>query len=62
MIRSCLRTVEVITRIRGASHSAPFQQFMQKTVLPGVTGQKFAAIKEERAELEGLDSTAMDTS
>jgi cullin-associated NEDD8-dissociated protein 1 len=60
MIRSCLRAVEAISRIPDAEKCVPFKAFMASVVLAEPMASKYAAIKDERAEAEGLD--AMDTS
>ena len=60
MLRSCLRAIVELQRMPNVQTCAPFKRFMESTVLTGPMATKYAAVKEERAEAEGIDS--MDTS
>lgn len=59
MVRSCLRAIEAISRIPASSSNASFKVFMDRTVCSGNMAAKYAAVREERAEAEGVE--AMDT-
>ena len=58
MVRSCLRAVEAVSRIPNVDTSVPFKTFMSNTVLTGTLQGKFKAIRQERAEADGLDASA----
>lgn len=60
MLRSCLRAIEAIARIPNVDTCAPFTALMASTVLQGSLQPKYAAIKAERAEADGLDATAAE--
>lgn len=53
MIRSCLRAVEVLSHLHGASNVPAFTQFMEQTVRGGTIGPKYAGIEAERRGLRG---------
>ncbi|KAK9803499.1 hypothetical protein WJX73_009717 [Symbiochloris irregularis] len=60
MLRSCLRAIEAVARIPNVDTCAPFTTLMTSTVLQGNLQPKYAAIKAERAEADGLDATAAE--
>lgn len=53
MLRSCLRAVEALARLPGASGVAAFKQFMDGTVNAGPMRDRYAAIVQERRLAEG---------
>lgn len=53
MLRSCLRAVEVLSHLHGASNVPAFMQFMEQTVRGGSIGPKYAGIEAERRGLRG---------
>ena len=57
MLRSCLRAVEAVARIPNVETCVPFKVFMNNTVLSSNLSSKYAAIKQERAEADGVDSS-----
>ena len=57
MVRSCLRAVEAVSRIPNVETCVPFKVFMTSTVLNPPLLPKYTAIKQERAEADGLDSS-----
>ncbi|BDA42511.1 Cullin-associated NEDD8-dissociated protein 1 [Coccomyxa sp. Obi] len=61
MIRSALRAVDAITRIPGVDTSPPFKLLMNNVILagpPNTLADKYNAVREERAEAEGITSVA----
>ena len=53
MLKSCLRTIDAISRMDNVGGCAPFQTMMDKVVLAGAMKQKFKDVQKERAEAEG---------
>lgn len=59
MIRSALRAVNAITRIPGVDTCPPFKLLMNNVILagpPNTLADKYNAVREERAEAEGITS------
>ncbi len=59
MIRSALRAVDAITRIPGVDTCPPYKLLMNSVILagpPNTLADKYNAVREERAEAEGITS------
>lgn len=53
MLKSCLRTIDAISRIDNVGGCVAFKTMMDKVVLAGAMKDKFKSVKQERAEAEG---------
>ena len=56
MIRSALRAVDAIAHIPNVDACAPFKHLLNNVVLQGALANKYKAVREERAEAEGVSS------
>lgn len=64
MLKSCLRTIDAISRMDNVGGCVPFQTMMDKVVLAGAMKDKFKSVQKERAEGQGdtwaEENNAMD--
>lgn len=54
MIRSALRAVDAISHIPNVDTCAAFKHLLNNVVLQGALASKYKAVREERAEAEGV--------
>jgi cullin-associated NEDD8-dissociated protein 1 len=54
MIRSCLRTVDVLHRLQGADNVATFKTFVGNISGDDFLGPRFASLQRERKQLDGV--------
>ena len=57
MLRSCLRAIDTLARLPGATGVVAYKQFMEGTVNAGPMKERYAAIVSERRQAQGRGGT-----